>query len=303
MKKSELKISIVAMTPNPLEMVYRGYRVCYSKYTYDTLPIPSEEEMKSFIKRNMLKGHTTPLEHVSFTFSIEGISRAAQQQLTRHRTGKYNVQSQRYVDGDNFGYVVPQLITELGLEDAFELHMEQVTKAYNYLRDNIKSSLDQAYGPQKEHINMAKETARAVLPMATDSKMLITFDLHNLRNFLRQRKCRHAQDEIRVIAREMERQVKEHFSLVGIGISNCGTGCDCKEALKTKKIKQPTLIFDKSLFIEHQLSIGVALSPTLSLTWPDDCHGKKVYYDNERKGYFIEDDNYIQVLKEWIREV
>lgn len=311
MQQSKLNIQLVAITPNPIEMVFRGYRVCYSKYSYCDLPLKSDEEMLEFIKKNLLKGHTTPLEHVSVTFSIEGISRAAQQQLTRHRTGKYNVQSQRYVYGANFGYITPKIFIELGLDAEFAAHMEFVGAQYQLFQEKIEQALNAKYGENKAHKTIANENARAVLPMAIDSKMLVTFDLHNLRNFLRQRKCRHAQDEIKEIAFEMQRLVKEHFPIIGVGISNCGSGCDCKQAAlaKKKETKPKTkLIFDKAKFIDHQLKSGASLSVLLDFTWPDDAHGKEAVYYADNKTYKVTvsyGDSPVEfpVLKDWLLEV
>lgn len=311
MNQSKLNIQLVSITPNPIEMVFRGYRVCYSKYSYNELPLKPENEMLDFIKKNLLKGHTTPLEHVSVTFSIEGISRAAQQQLTRHRTGKYNVQSQRYVDGTNFGYVTPKLFTELGLEEEFSAHMDFVGAQYQLFQEKIEKALNAKYGANKAHKTIANENARAVLPMATDSKMIVTFDLHNLRNFLRQRKCRHAQDEIKNIALEMQRLVIEHFPIIGVGISNCGSGCDCAQAAsaKSKKARQKTkLIFDRAKLIEQQISAGAPLSFLLDLSWSSDAHGKEAVYCEEDKTYKVsigngDTDLSYTVTRDWLLEV
>ena len=104
-----MKIELVNITNNPIETIYKAYRICYSKGGFNEIKIPSKEKMIEFIKPLMAENHTSPLEHVSFTFNIEGISRACLAQITRHRTGKFNVQSQRYVDGSNFDFVIPDL--------------------------------------------------------------------------------------------------------------------------------------------------------------------------------------------------
>ena len=104
-----MKVKLIDITENPIEKIYKAYRICYSKDNWENIKVKSEKEMCDFIIPLMMEQHSSPLEHVSFSFAIEGISRACLAQLTRHRTFKFNVQSQRYVDGKNFDFVMPDL--------------------------------------------------------------------------------------------------------------------------------------------------------------------------------------------------
>lgn len=91
-----MKVKIIASTTNPIETIYRAYKQCYAPGTAREVKIPSSEEMEKFIKKWGGMGHLSPWEHVSFTFSVEGVSRALTHQLVRHRIASYNQQSQRY---------------------------------------------------------------------------------------------------------------------------------------------------------------------------------------------------------------
>lgn len=213
-KESDIEVKLINMTPNPLETLYRNYKICYAKGAYEDVVIPSEEKMINFIKPLMKEDHLSPFEHISFSFSINGISRAAQQQLTRHRTFKFNVQSQRYVDAENFGVVLP----DFGyMEDESKRNLteycfiEQCENAFNMYKTFV------------EH-GVKKEDARALLPMATMSNMSVTVDARNFRNFLALRTCAHAQREIRIIANKMKALVQEHVPFIAEGVLLCQQG-------------------------------------------------------------------------------
>ena len=115
------EVEILNITPNPIETIYKAYKQCYAKGKAKDIVIPTKEiknggastrvvdyeKMENFIVPLMNDGHTSPLEHCCVTFAVSGVSRALTHQLVRHRTGKYNQQSQRYVDFTNFEFVLP----------------------------------------------------------------------------------------------------------------------------------------------------------------------------------------------------
>ncbi len=107
--KMKVRISNYSNAEHPILTIYKAYRLCYCEGEQSEIKIPVNEEghidfdsMRDFIVDKMKMGHTTPLEHVSFTFEVNGVSRALTHQLVRHRTGKYNQQSQRYVKFGQF---------------------------------------------------------------------------------------------------------------------------------------------------------------------------------------------------------
>ena len=128
------EVEILNITPNPIETIYKAYKQCYAKGKAKDIVIPTKEikndgastrvvdyeKMENFIVPLMNDGHTSPLEHCCVTFAVSGVSRALTHQLVRHRTGKYNQQSQRYVDFTNFEFVLPNRFSK-----------EQNTLAYN----------------------------------------------------------------------------------------------------------------------------------------------------------------------------
>lgn len=215
-----MKVSLIDITNNPIEKIYKAYRICYSKDSWDNIKIKSEKEMCDFIVPLMMEQHTSPLEHVSFSFAIEGISRACLAQLTRHRTFKFNVQSQRYINAENFSVVMPDL-SYIG-----DKEKEQMTREYMW------SMYEEIFDLYKVMVNngVKKEDARAILPQATTCNLIVTMDLNNFRNFLRQRKCIHAQKEIRELAFTMIDLLKPHIPFVDYKVLLCEQGL-CSKCL------------------------------------------------------------------------
>lgn len=215
-----MKVSLIDITNNPIEKIYKAYRICYSKDSWDNIKIKSEKEMCDFIVPLMMEQHTSPLEHVSFSFAIEGISRACLAQLTRHRTFKFNVQSQRYVDGKNFDFVMPNL--------DYVKHFSSKIQTKDIIEDVFKD-LSELYD-ELITLGVKKEDARAILPQATTCNLIVTMDLNNFRNFLRQRKCIHAQKEIRELAFTMIDLLKPHIPFVDYKVLLCEQGL-CSKCL------------------------------------------------------------------------
>lgn len=209
-----MKVKLIDITENPIEKIYKAYRICYSKDNWENIKVKSEKEMCGFIIPLMMEQHSSPLEHVSFSFAIEGISRACLAQLTRHRTFKFNVQSQRYVDGKNFDFVTPDLSY---IEDDIDRNV-----VIKYLKDYF----DEAKNRYERLVarGLKKEDARAILPQATTCNLVVTMDLNNFRNFLRQRLCVHAQKEIRELSQEMVKLLKPYIPFVDHKVLLCQRG-------------------------------------------------------------------------------
>ncbi|UIS73985.1 putative alternative thymidylate synthase [Clostridium phage vB_CpeP_PMQ04] len=214
-----MKVSLIDITNNPIEKIYKAYRICYSKDSWKDIKIKSDKEMCDFIIPLMMEQHTSPLEHVSFSFAIEEISRACLAQLTRHRTFKFNVQSQRYVDGSNFDFVMPNL--DYLSEDKKIVMAMTLSDYFEEQKQVYKDLID---------FGIKKEDARAILPQATTCNLIVTMDLNNFRNFLRQRKCIHAQKEIRELAFIMIDLLKPHIPFVDYKVLLCEQGL-CSKCL------------------------------------------------------------------------
>lgn len=248
------RITNYSNAENPIITIYKAYRLCYSSGEQSEIKLPMTREneidfakMEEFILDKVLLNHTTPLEHVSFTFEISGVSRALTHQLVRHRTGKFNQQSQRYVKLGQFEYVIPPSIKEdPELEERFIEEMERDQQAYDFFVDRLitnkikKKYPDFAFPENHElfkslykraYIKFEKsaiEDARYVFSNACASNITVTFDLNNFRKFYNLRNCVHAQWEIRQLAKLMGNLVKDIVPFALKGSMSCGKTCfDC----------------------------------------------------------------------------
>ena len=155
-------------------------------------------------------GHASPIEHASFTFGIEGVSRTLLAQITRHRIASFSVQSQRYVRLDDFRYVIPPEIEAIPeAKAAFIESMNEDAKRYldlvQKLEDGHTARLMAEGMPEKQArakaSKQANEDARFVLPNACETKMVVTMNARSLQNFFHLRCCNRAQWEIRAAGR------------------------------------------------------------------------------------------------------
>lgn len=237
-----MKVELIAHTPNPEKSVACAAKLCYSACSIDEISDSLEaEKAASFVEMLMKLGHQSPLEHITFTFAIEGVSRTLLAQLTRHRIASYSVQSQRYVKSAGAEYVIPPEIEKIPEAKAeFERMMLEAKKSY----DNLTEILTKHYGSDdKKTEKKAIEDARYVLPNAWSTKLICTFNARSLLNFFSHRCCNRAQWEIRNLANEMFKLVYEVAPSV---FENAGPSClrgacsegkmTCGEAGKIKKI-------------------------------------------------------------------
>lgn len=109
--QTTLKIKLLAHTPDADKLVAAAAKLCYSASDVDTLMDGlTADKVEAMCQKLADLGHDSPIEHASYTFAVEGVSRALLAQLTRHRLASYSVQSQRYVDKGDFDYVIPPSI-------------------------------------------------------------------------------------------------------------------------------------------------------------------------------------------------
>ena len=197
--------------------------MCYSKSGPDEIMENlTPENTEKFLNRLISMGHESPIEHISFTFGVEGISRSLLAQLTRHRIASYSVKSQRYVEETAFSYVTPPEIEKNEKAKAvYEKTMADITNAYNELADELynvhKNSMDEKAARKK-----AIEDARFVLPNACETKLVMTFNARSLLNFFSERCCERAQWEIRDLADKMLALVREKAPVI---FKNAGPKC------------------------------------------------------------------------------
>jgi thymidylate synthase (FAD) len=214
-----MKVKLLTYTPEPEKYIATAAKLCYASSDVDTLLEGlTDEKIEAFVNMLASIGHESPIEHVSFTFAVEGISRACSHQLVRHRIASFSQQSQRYVSFDGFEYVTPPNISEDA--DALALYEEQMQSAaesYRKLTDLltkkhydklIESGMDEKTAKSKAE-KSAIEDARFVLPNACETKIILTMNARSLMNFFKLRCCNRAQWEIRAVAVEMLRCVSE----------------------------------------------------------------------------------------------
>jgi thymidylate synthase (FAD) len=166
------------------------------------------ETAKRILKRVVGYGHVSVIEHASFTFSIEGVSRAMTHQLVRHRIASYTQQSQRYVTYDTLEkYVTPSSIErDVEAKKIYDEILEKISGAYRKLL-NLK---------------IPKEDARFILPNAAKTNIIATMNARELHHFFNLRCCARAQWEIREVATEMFKQAKRATPTL---FENAGPSC------------------------------------------------------------------------------
>ena len=215
------RVTLLTYTPQPEKTVAMAAKLCYSPSAIDEIGEGlTEEKTASFVQMLADIGHESPIEHASFTFGIEGVSRSLLAQITRHRIASFSVQSQRYVAESDFAYVVPPEIEAIPEAKAeFLAAMEEDRRHYERLTALLKEKHQKTL---LEKGKRAIEDARFVLPNACETKMVCTFNARSLQNFFALRCCNRAQWEIRDIATQMlflVREVAPHL------FANAGPGC------------------------------------------------------------------------------
>ena len=190
-----MKVELLFHTPDPERAIATAARLCYAPVgATELLETMPEDRVEKVLNTILSSGHFSTLEHASFTFAIEGVSRALTHQLVRHRVASFNQQSQRYVKfKDSIETIKPSPIAENATaNEIFDTAIAQVTEAYKQLL-----SLD-----------IPAEDARFLLPNAAETKIVVTMNARELHHFFSLRCCNRAQWEIRELAWAMLDLVK-----------------------------------------------------------------------------------------------
>lgn len=216
---ANLKVELIAYTPEAEKIVASAAKLCYSRVGVSEIGENLDKEnIEKFLNMLLDLGHESPVEHVSFTFAIEGVSRSLTHQLVRHRIASYSQQSQRYVKLDQFEYIIPPSIEEdERAREIFIKAMEEDQRVYNELVDVLsKKHYEKLISEGKSEKEakklsekMAIEDARYVFPNACETKIVVTMNARSLLNFFRHRCCNRAQWEIHNLADEMLKKVRE----------------------------------------------------------------------------------------------
>ncbi|HIJ80738.1 MAG TPA: FAD-dependent thymidylate synthase [Desulfuromonadales bacterium] len=204
-----MNVTLIEHTPNPERTVALAARLCYSPSSIGDLREKlAASDIESFLDKIMSLGHHSVLEHASFTFGIEGISRVTTHQLVRHRIASFSQQSQRYVSHtEEFTSIMPDTIAgNAEARQIFAFMSETVHKAYAQLIE----------------MGIPAEDARYILPNATETKIIMTMNARELLHFFALRCCQRAQWEIREMSVEMLRLV---MKIAPVIFRQAGPGC------------------------------------------------------------------------------
>ncbi len=246
------KVYLLAHTPNPEHTIASAAKLCYSSSTISDLTENlTDEKAASFVEMLAEIGHESPIEHASFTFGIEGVSRALLAQITRHRMASFSVKSQRYVREGAFEYVTPpEIAADPEALAIYKEIMAEDQKKYDRLAEILKEKHIKTFmaegKDEKTATRLAEkkaiEDARFVLPNSCETQMIMTMNARSLHNFFRHRCCMRAQWEIRDVADQMLKLVSAVAPKI---FKNAGPSClngHCPEGKmscgKSKEIKE-----------------------------------------------------------------
>jgi len=205
-----MNVKIIGFTPNPEKTAAMAAKLTHSKIKPEDLDKKSEKELLSVLKEVMKLGHTSVVEHSSFSFAISNVSRSLTHQLVRHRIASYAQQSQRYVNLNDPNYVTPPKIAKnKQMRKAYDKTMQEIWDHYNRLLE----------------MDIPAEDARYILPNAACTNIIVTMNARSLLNFFELRCCLHAQWEIRQLANKMLAEVKKVAPII---FQNAGPSCKSK---------------------------------------------------------------------------
>lgn len=203
-----MNVELLYHTPDPERAVATAARLCYAPVgAAELMETLSEEKIHNVLRTILTGGHFSTLEHASYTFAIEGVSRALTHQLVRHRMASYNQQSQRYVTfKDEPDFILPESVVEAGAKEQFNEAAKYAFKAYSKLVE----------------LGVPAEDARYLLPNACETKIVVTMNMRELHHFFNVRCCNRAQWEIRDLACRMLELVKPTAPYI---FKTAGPGC------------------------------------------------------------------------------
>lgn len=230
-ERQNMQVELLYHTQDPERAIATAARLCYAPVgAAELMESLSEERVKSVLRTILLSGHHSTLEHASYTFAIDGVSRALTHQLVRHRLASFNQQSQRYVKfKDGIDVVKPESIAE----------NEEASARF----DDLIAQIERAYQAFVE-VGIPAEDARYILPNAAESKIVVTMNVRELLHFFELRCCNRAQWEIRELAHRMLELARPTAPYV---FADAGAGCvrgRCPEGKMTCGHPYPRVVRD-----------------------------------------------------------
>ena len=310
---TELKVKLMAHTPNPDAIVAAAAKLCYSPVGVDGIMEKlTDEEVAKFVEHLVSMGHESPIEHVTFTFGIEGISRSCSHQIVRHRIASFSQQSQRYVKLDQFEYIIPPEIEQNEhAKEIFVEHMNNCQEAYDELVSTlIHNKMDKLYPTwfsdvdkefdQLEKEEQAKldfsplnlwakynrkkynaiekeaiEDARYVFPNACETKMVTTMNARSLYNLFNKRCCCY-DDKTEVLTNngwKLFKDIKDDDVFYSLNL-------ETQESELSKKINSFVYDFDGEMVSIKSQSIDQLITPN---------HKMLVSYSYDNKKWILDE--------------
>jgi thymidylate synthase (FAD) len=209
-KEDKLKVELLSYTSDPEQNVVAAIRQCYASVGAKELRENTTKEVRERLIRQVINsGHTSTLEHASFTFAIDGVSRVTEIHLIRHRIASFSIQSGRYVKRGDAAYRVPPKIRNLKdkkLLEKYLKHLDNSQELYNELLD----------------VGIAAEDARFCQPQSVQVKIVMSMNARELLHFFSVRTCVRAQWEIQEIGKQMLVLVRKVAPVI---FENAGPPC------------------------------------------------------------------------------
>lgn len=206
-----MRVVLLSHTQQPEKTVAAAIRLCYSPAGIESIRERIDDaEAARLIEKVLGLGHFSVLEHASFTFGIEGISRACSHQLVRHRLASYSQQSQRYVKMKDLEFFTPSAVAD----------DQQIAARYSELMAECRRCYDELLASGLE-----VEDARYVLPNAAETSIIMTANARSLLNFFELRMCTRAQHEIRELAALMLVEARKAAPVL---FANAGPSCESR---------------------------------------------------------------------------
>jgi thymidylate synthase (FAD) len=218
--RAYMDVRLLSHTPEPERAIAAAARLCYAPVgAAELLETMDADAVRKVLRIIITSGHTSALEHASYTFAVDGVSRAMTHQLVRHRLASYNQQSQRYVSyTDEPAFIMPpEVAADAQASGAFLKSCTASFLAYRALLDS----------------GVAAEDARYLLPSAVETKIVVTMNARELLHFFELRCCKRAQWEIRELALVMLQLVEPTAPYIFLDAgASCRRG-PCREGKMT----------------------------------------------------------------------
>jgi thymidylate synthase (FAD) len=222
---SVMNVELIAWTPNPELLAAAAARLCYEDISAtNILHSLSGDDVDHLLDAILSSGHLSVVEHITFTFAIDGVSRVLTHQLVRHRVGvAFSQQSQRYARVTGANCIMPRSIQSDPRHAAEAIAiMEAATKLYKQLLD----------------AGVPNEDARYVLPQAIETRLVMTANLRALMQMYRLDACLRSQWEMRYLVNSMKREIRRVSPRLASELKiKCFSQGYCDEAVMCRELE------------------------------------------------------------------